>query len=183
MWRSYGSTYRSALIVGGKLMDKKMRVIMILSSTIALIGIIIGTIARLAGDSSGIRETLYPVIFICTLLSLIVTMISSSNPANPVHNIIFVLSNKKYSMEKKKRNLDYYVTKELKSREKYNILTAENFTESKRILIKERGKENSTILVELSNGQKYEFTVEKRNKENTVKAAGKWVVKDYRKLK
>lgn len=163
-------------------MDKEMKIIMTVAASIPLLGIVIGIAARIVGASAIVIAILNLIVFIGTIITLIIAVISSRNPTNPVLNAIFVLTNKKYSDEKKKRNLDYYITRELKRKGKYSQLFNENFVECKKVELRDRKKKTAVVFAELSNDKRYEFVVEKRNKENTVKSAGIWVINDYRKI-
>lgn len=163
-------------------MDKRTKLIMTAAGVAVLLAMAIGRVAIVNEYSPTIISSTNIIIFIGTIVIISLSVLSSKNPSNPVYNTIFVISNNKYSSEKKLRNLDYYLTKEFKSREKYTQLVNENFGELKMAEVKERTNETAVIIVEFSNKNKYEFNVVKRNKENTLKAAGSWVISYYKKL-
>jgi hypothetical protein len=163
-------------------MDKKMKIIMIAAAAMALLGMIGGIAGKLSGDPAGASSSYNPAVFVGAFLPIIITVVNSRNPSNPVYNLIFVLSNKKYSIDKKKGNLDYYITKKFKKGEKYTLLIEEGFEKCKKVTVKERDKDSSVVLAELSKGEKYEFIVVKRTKENSIKTAGSWIIDDYRKV-
>jgi hypothetical protein len=165
-------------------MTKRNKIILAVALGIFLIIIGIGITAAIWGDSSessgssGMNPALYTAMF----LPMITTFIVYMQPTSPVNNAVYVLSTKKYDEEKRAKYIEFYITRDFKKSEKYKELIRDIWPKYKKSVVKEKGQDKSTVTLELVTGEKFEFEVVKRTKENSVSQSSLWLIKDYTRI-
>lgn len=164
-------------------MNKRKKILVISIGIIAFMGFLIfGIVVASSSDSARSTTTFLPASMIAALLPLYVAIISNLSPATPVNYLISAITVEKHSIEKKKANLEYYVSKDFISTGKLDLLLNENFSKAKSNKVKGQTKEQAVVEVNLINGNSFEFQLIKSTKDNRIKGIGTWVIDNYIKL-
>lgn len=164
-------------------MDNKKIIIGIVIGVL-LLGLIFGLYVGFSSEKNGSSESSssssVPVIF-ASWIPMFVVIMSLQRPSYPVENIIPILANRKYDIEKKKKKLEQFISSEFKKSGNYNKLLQEDIVKQKSIKTINEKNENPIIQVTLKDFSQYEFIVVKRDKKIDPKGSTKWVIKDYEK--
>lgn len=144
------------------------------------LGIFIGYHEAEASTSSSSTSPL--PLFISSWLPMMAVIFLSMQPTTPVQNVLYALSNKKLTADKKAKHLNYYISKSFKESTSYNALLNITLEKYKKVEVKEKGADKQIVTVILTNGEEYEFEVVKRTKNNSLSSFGQWLINDYRKI-
>lgn len=168
----------------GLSVEKRRKAILIIAMIVFLLAIGIGIFAAISesGSESSSSGGTSSSAFAGSFLPLITVFIVFMQPTSPVNNTIYVLTNKKYNQDQRAKYIENYISKYFRSSEKYEDMVKEQWPKNKKSEVKEKGPEKSIIILELVNGDKYEFEVVKRTKENSQKQASMWIINDYTRL-
>lgn len=164
-------------------MDNKKIIIGIIIGVLLLgliFGLYVGFSSEKSEKSGSSSSSSVPVIF-GSLVPMFVVIMSLQRPSYPVENIIPILANRKYDIEKKKKKLEQFISSEFRKSENYKKLLQEDIVKHKSIKTINEKSDNPTIQVTLKDFSQYEFYVVKRDKKIDPKGSTKWVIKDYKK--